>query len=91
MCIQGMHMGIVEKTKSAGLRLRLERNLRQDFLEACRADGRIAAEVLREFMRDYIEHTRGSAQSDMFGPPPRSMSMRQIVARRGKVQLDLQR
>ena len=61
-------MRMTLKTKNAGLRLRVEKNLRQEFLDACRADGRVAAEVLREFMRDYIAQNRASAQSDLFGP-----------------------
>ena len=60
-------MGIAPKTKNAGLRLRVERNLRQEFLDACRADGRVAAEVLREFMREYIAQNRDPAQPDLFG------------------------
>lgn len=63
-------MRIAPKTKNAGLRLRVERNLRQEFLDACRADGRVAAEVLREFMREYIAHNRDSVQPDLFGGQP---------------------
>ena len=40
--------------KDVGLRIRLERALRDEFLEACRAQDRPAAQVLREFMRGYI-------------------------------------
>lgn len=40
--------------KDVGLRIRLERNLRDQFLEACRAEDRPAAQVLREFMRSFI-------------------------------------
>ena len=37
--------------KDAGLRMRVQRDLREKFLEVCRA------QVLREFMREYvIEH-----------------------------------
>ena len=42
------------KNKDAGLRIRVERDLRDEFLEACRAQDRPAAQVLREFMRDYV-------------------------------------
>jgi hypothetical protein len=63
-------MRIAPKTKNAGLRLRVEKNLRQEFLDACRADGRVAAEVLREFMREYIAQNRDSAQPDLFGGQP---------------------
>jgi hypothetical protein len=41
-------------TKDVGLRIRVERNLRDDFLEACRGQDKPAAQVLREFMRGYV-------------------------------------
>ena len=43
--------------KDAGLRIRVQRDLRERFLEVCRAQDKSAAQVLREFMREYvIEH-----------------------------------
>jgi len=45
------------KTKDAGLRIRVEHELRDRFLETCRRADRPAAQVLREFMRRYVaEH-----------------------------------
>ena len=41
--------------KNAGLRIRLQRELREEFIEACKAEDKSAAQVLREYMRDYIE------------------------------------
>jgi hypothetical protein len=47
----------VMATKDVGLRVRVERGLRDDFLEACRLLDRPAAQVIREFMRSYVaEH-----------------------------------
>lgn len=40
--------------KDVGVRIRVQRNLRQKFLEACHAADKPAAQVLREFMRDYV-------------------------------------
>jgi hypothetical protein len=40
--------------KDSGLRIRVERPLREAFLEACRTEDKPAAQVIREFMRDYI-------------------------------------
>jgi hypothetical protein len=54
------------KTKDAGLRLRVEKELRQDFVEACRAAGKPAAQVLREFMRDFVTRERVMAQQTLF-------------------------
>ena len=43
--------------KDAGLRIRVQRDLREKFLAVCRAQDKPAAQVLREFMREYvIEH-----------------------------------
>ena len=41
--------------KDSGLRIRVERQLRQKFLELCREKDRPASQVIREFMREYIE------------------------------------
>jgi hypothetical protein len=41
--------------KDVGLRIRVQRELREEFLEACRAEDKPAAQVLREFMRAYID------------------------------------
>ena len=53
------------KTKDAGLRVRVESDLRKAFVESCRADGQTAAQVLRECMRQYVERAR-AGQQDLF-------------------------
>jgi len=40
--------------KDSGLRIRVERELREKFLALCREQDKPAAQVIREFMRDYI-------------------------------------
>lgn len=45
--------------KDAGLRIRVQRELRESFLEACRQEDKPAAQVLREFMRSYVEQRSG--------------------------------
>lgn len=71
LCIHRIHYeAMVLKTKDAGLRLRVEKTLRQEFVDACRAEGRSAAEVLREFMRAYVAQNRATAQRDLFPPSP---------------------
>ena len=55
--------------KDVGLRIRVQRDLREQFLEACRAQDKPAAQVLREFMRAYVDrHT--SKQKDVTKKPP---------------------
>lgn len=44
----------VAMTKDSGLRIRVERNLRERFLEVCRSQDKPAAQILREFMRAYV-------------------------------------
>lgn len=53
--------------KDAGLRIRVQRDLREKFLEICRAQDKPAAQVLREFMREYVikhEDTLSDAGDD---------------------------
>jgi hypothetical protein len=41
--------------KDSALRIRVQRDLHDRFLEICRSQDKPAAQVLREFMRDYVE------------------------------------
>ncbi len=41
--------------KDAGMRIRVEPELRERFLNVCREQDLPAAQVLRSFMRDYIQ------------------------------------
>ena len=56
--------------KDAGMRIRIERELRDAFVEACQAQGLAAAEVLRDFMRSFAAKHR-SEQSVLFGREPK--------------------
>lgn len=43
--------------KDTGVRIRVEKRLRDQFLEICRRQDKPAAQVLREYMREYVaEH-----------------------------------
>lgn len=53
--------------KEAGLRIRLGNDLREAFMRACKKDDLTAAQVLRAFMRSYIEHQVHGKQSELFG------------------------
>jgi hypothetical protein len=44
----------------------VEKELRQEFVEACRASGKPAAQVLREFMRDFVTKERVMMQRPLF-------------------------
>lgn len=61
MCIHWLHFLTM---KDAGLRIRVQRELRQSFLEACKAEDRPAAQVLREFMREYVRNHKHATGED---------------------------
>jgi uncharacterized protein involved in exopolysaccharide biosynthesis len=60
------------RIKDAGLRLRVERDLRHEFIETCRSEGKAAAQVLREYMRDYVARNRAAAQHELFASNART-------------------
>jgi hypothetical protein len=51
--------------KDAGIRIRVETELRESFMQACRAQDRPASDVLRDFMRVFAEKHH-SGQSSLF-------------------------
>ena len=50
--------------KDVGLRIRVQRELREQFLEVCRAQDKPAAQVLREFMRTYVAENEPGLSGD---------------------------
>jgi hypothetical protein len=52
-------------TKQVGIRIRVEKHLRDEFQSACLAENRCASEVLREFMRVYAQHHVGGLQASL--------------------------
>jgi hypothetical protein len=48
--------------KDTGVRIRVEKKLRDEFLEICRRQDKPAAQVLREFMREYVAEYGGDAK-----------------------------
>jgi len=52
--------------KDVGLRIRVQRELRDEFVELCRLHGRPASSVLREFMERYIAEHVQRLQPDLF-------------------------
>ena len=53
-------------TKDSGMRIRIERELRDAFVQACQSQGLIAAEVLRDFMRSFAAK-HSTEQAMLFG------------------------
>ena len=52
--------------KSAGLRIRIEKDLREAFQAACHAENRPASDVLREFMRSFADRRSNGKQANLF-------------------------
>jgi len=53
------------KLKDFGMRIRVEKELRDSFVQACRSQDRYASDVLRDFMRTFAEsHPKG--QTSLF-------------------------
>jgi hypothetical protein len=53
-------------TKDVGFQIRIDKALREEFVEVCRAQDRPAAQVVREFMRQYVDSYRQNAQGSLF-------------------------
>lgn len=62
MCI---HEPILRRVKDAGIRIRVERQLRAAFAAACQAENKQASDVLREFIQAYVARHQGG-QGDLF-------------------------
>jgi hypothetical protein len=54
--------------KEAGFRIRIDDKLRADFIAACRTKDLTAAQVLRNFMRDYVAQNP-LGQAELFQSP----------------------
>ena len=51
--------------KDAGIRIRVEKELRASFVAACQAENQLASDVLRNFMQTYVKRHLGG-QGDLF-------------------------
>ncbi|WP_405243738.1 plasmid-related protein [Lentisalinibacter salinarum] len=52
--------------KECGLRIRVDQRLRSAFVDACRAKDLTASQVIRHFMRQYVEDAAAEKQRDIF-------------------------
>jgi len=55
--------------KSAGLRIRIEPALRDAFVLACSERDQSAAQVLRTFIREFLDKEQQLSQGDLFKNP----------------------
>ena len=49
--------------KDAGMRIKVEQKIRKDFIAACQSDHIPAAQVLRQFMRDFIQIKKNNVKA----------------------------
>lgn len=59
-CIRGDHMS------EAGFRIRIDTQLRQEFVRACREQDLTASQVLRAFIREYVDRHAATQQHELF-------------------------
>ena len=52
--------------KNSGLRIRIEKEHRAAFVQACRREGRTASDVIRDFVISYIGYEAKKHQPDLF-------------------------
>lgn len=53
-------------SKSAAFRVRIEPSLHEKFISTCKAQGVKASQVLRDFMRFYVEQNSEGRQTQLF-------------------------
>lgn len=72
--------GAVQMTvKDAGMRIRVERSLRERFITVCRLEDKPAAQVIREFMRSYVESRKQVVRRENNKEPMRGARKREGV------------
>lgn len=52
--------------KNVAFKIRIEEELRREFVDTCNSDDLTAAQVVRRFMRSYIERHKASLQGKLF-------------------------
>ena len=62
--------------KESGLRIRVENDLREAFLSTCKNEDLTAAQVIRAFMRTYVEQRGGGLQTELFQERSKAMVMK---------------
>lgn len=71
-------------SKDVGIRIRVERELREAFQGACLAENRQASDVLREFMRLFADRHSGGLQASLFAAPAATQEVRRSRVRSKK-------
>lgn len=51
--------------KNVALKIRVEEELRREFIEVCRSEDMTAAQVVRKFMREHIARNGGAVKRNL--------------------------
>lgn len=73
VCLYTMDTRCTSNAKNAGFRIRVDDALRAEFIEACRSRDITAAQVLRDYMRTYVQSIKS--------PPTPSPKPMQVLVR----------
>ena len=57
---------VAKKIQGTGLRIRVDDELRDSFVQACKSKDLSAAQVLRHYMREFVETNTNDRQSELF-------------------------
>ncbi len=67
LCIHVVESSVMT-SKDVGVRIRVDRELREAFQGACAVENRNASDVLREFMQAFADRHQGGLQAALFTP-----------------------
>ena len=57
--------------KDVAFKIRVDEELRREFIETCQSEDMPAAQVVRKFMREYVQRHREAMQQTLFPPNDR--------------------
>lgn len=62
--------------KSSALRIRIDPDLHKEFIDVCKRQDTPASQVLRQFMRSYVENYSHSVQVELFEIIPGQLNVK---------------
>lgn len=65
-----MRYTLIMLRKDVAFKIRIEEELRREFVDVCRSEDLTAAQVVRRFMREYIATRNQSIQQQLFDEKP---------------------
>ena len=65
--------------KTSAIRIRIDPNLHRQFLKICKNQDRPASQVIRDFMRQYVQMYGGGLQLELFDDKERFKIVTNVV------------